>query len=310
MIHKIILSIVIPTYRREGVLLDTLGALLQLMAKTAECCELIVVDQTEDHDPSTTCKLEAWRECGAIKWLRASVPHVTRSMNIGVLEARGSVVLFLDDDIIPCEELLRRHIDVYENPDISAVAGQVLQPWDKAKEVSYRPHGGVLKRYLDFPFFSMQGTFVENVMAGNLSVRKKTFCEVGGFDENFAPPVASRFETEFAKRLVAAGGRIRFAPGASIRHLRVGQGGTRSCGSHLTSASPRHGVGDYYYALLHGTGWDRFCYMAIRPFREVRTKFHLAHPWYIPVKFLGELRAIVLAVRLARRGQALLGGSE
>jgi len=143
-------------------------------------------------------------------------------------------------------------------------------------------------------------------MAGNLSVKRDRALAVGGFDANFTPPVAYRFETEFARRLVAAGGRIRFEPRASIRHLRAARGGTRSQGGHLTSSSPVHGVGDYYYALRCGRGWERFWYVLRRPLREVRTRFHLLHPWYIPVKLVGEVRALALAVRLHRGGPRLL----
>ncbi len=165
---------------------------------------------------------------------------------------------------------------------------------------------------LDFRFNGDAPAWVTNVMAGNLSVKRDRALAIGGFDASFTPPVAFRFETEFARRLVAAGGRIRFEPGASIRHLRVARGGTRSLGNHLTSASPVHGVGDYYYALRCGQGWDRLWYIVRRPLREVRTRFHLRHPWYIPVKLVGELRALLLAVGLWHRGPRLLveEGSE
>ena len=143
-------------------------------------------------------------------------------------------------------------------------------------------------------------------MAGNLSVKKEAALRAGGFDENFIPPVSFRFETEFARRLIAAGGKIRFEPSASIRHLRAGQGGTRTQGSHLSSASPVHGVGDYYYALRCGRGLERIGYMLFRPFREVRTRFHGSHPWFIPVKWIGELRAFMLACQLNARGSRLL----
>jgi len=43
----------------------------------------------------------------------------------------------------------------------------------------------------------------------------------------------------------------------------------------------------------------------------VCTRFHLSHPWWIPVKFIGELRAIVLAYRLHKAGPCLIAeGNE
>jgi GT2 family glycosyltransferase len=163
-----------------------------------------------------------------------------------------------------------------------------------------------LTRDLDFAFNGNLAAWVNNVMAGNLSVKKELALKIGGFDENFTPPVAYRFETEFARRILHNGGKIWFEPKASIKHLRAVSGGTRSKGSHLTSVSPIHGVGDYYYALRCGRGWDRIAYIMTRPFREIRTKFHLKHPWWIPVKFVGEIRAMVKAIKLHRQGPRLL----
>lgn len=169
-----------------------------------------------------------------------------------------------------------------------------------------RPARRRLTADLDFRFNGGRPAWVTNGMSGNLCVRRERALAIGGFDENYRPPVSYRFDSDFCKRLVAAGGGIRFEPRASINHLRASRGGTRSLGSHLTSASPIHGVGDYYYALRCGQGWERLHYILRRPFREVRTRFHLRHPWYIPVKLLGELRALLLALRLWRRGPRLL----
>lgn len=309
--HYRTLSVVIPTYLREKVLVETLEQLLE-QAKTAEgFLELILIDQTPQHDSDTESHLTKWQEEGAIKWHRCDQPHITRSMNFGLREAKGDIVLFTDDDIIPKPDLLNNHLIQYQsNPDVWAVVGQILQPGENAETLPYEPSGKHLFRYLDFPFRRTDGMFIENAMAGNLSVvRQKALC-IGGFDENFTPPVASRFETEFAKRLVTSGGKIWFEPKAGIHHLRATTGGTRSKGGHLNSMSPRYGAGDYYYALRCGKGWERVWYMLRRPFREVRTKFHLKKPWWIPIKFIGELLAIAQAVNLYRQGPILIKDSN
>jgi GT2 family glycosyltransferase len=158
---------------------------------------------------------------------------------------------------------------------------------------------------LDFPFNGTHGCWLQNVMAGHMSVRRSKALCIGGFDKNFQG-VAYRFETEFAQRINRSGGRIRFCPEASIKHLRAARGGTRIHGNHLVSASPTHGVGDYYYALLHGWNSESVRYMSRRVVSEVVTRFHARHPWYIPVKLLGEARAFVWAMKLKRQGQALL----
>jgi glycosyltransferase involved in cell wall biosynthesis len=302
------LSVAIPTYGRDAVLVDTIAAILRIGGQTRGFKELIVVDQTAKHEAEADAQLATWDARREIRWLRLPQANLTRAMNLALCEAGGEIVLFLDDDIVPSERLLTVHLESFaREPGLTAVVGQILQPGEEPEAVPYQPTGDRLRRYMDFPFRSTEGCFIENAMAGNLSVRRDRAMAIGGFDESFGPPVASRFESEFAKRLVDRGGLIWFEPAASIRHLRAPFGGTRAFGSHLTSALPCFGVGDYYFALRVGRGWNRWWYILRKPFREVRTRFHLRHPWWIPVKLIGEVRALLQALRLAWRPPELLG---
>lgn len=81
-------------------------------------------------------------------------------------------------------------------------------------------------------------------------------------------------------------------------------------GHHLTSASPAHGVGDYYYALNQGSSGEAARYLFKRALREVCTRFHLRHPWWIPVKLTGELRAVIWAIQLERDGPRLITSDQ
>ncbi|HKR64971.1 MAG TPA: hypothetical protein VJZ00_14655, partial [Thermoanaerobaculia bacterium] len=156
-------------------------------------------------------------------------------------------------------------------------------------------------RDLEFRFNHDVACDVQNVMAGNLAVDRTRALSIGGFDENFIA-VAYRFETDFALRIVAAGGRIRYEPAASIHHLKAPGGGVRVWGDHRTSASPAHSAGDYYFARKHiAAFWP---YVARRLAKNVATRYHLAHPWTVPGKLVGELRGLMLGVRLARKSQS------
>lgn len=297
-------TVAIPTYGRERVLVDTLA---QVLALQPEPAAVLVVDQTQRHEPGTERQLSDWAKAGAIAWVRLERPSTVHAMNTALLRAATPYVLFLDDDIVPAPGLLGAHEAAFlVAANTWAVAGQVLQPGEEPCDQPAPARLRGLRRGLDFRFNSARPDWVFNVMAGNLCVRRQQALALGGFDENFIAPVAYRFETEFAHRLLAAGGRIRFEPQASIRHLRAASGGTRTQGSHLTSPSPVHGVGDYYFALRQAGLPRGLPYMLRRPIREVCTRYHARHPWWIPVKLVGELRAMVLALRLWHRGPKFL----
>ncbi len=286
------LTIAIPTYKRGAILVETIERLLDLAPRAAA---IVIVDQTLEHPSEVDARLRSWAGDGAIRWLRLDAPSIPRAMNDALIEAKTPVVLFLDDDIVPDPRLVAAHQEAQKDDALWAVAGQVLQPGQKPEDME----GG---DDLDFHFNSTRARLITNVMAGNLSVKRERALAIGGFDENFTG-AAYRFETDFAMRIAAAGGKIRFEPAASIRHLQLSSGGLRSFGDHRSAATPSHTAGDYYFALHH---IDRFWSYAARRFaKNVLTRYHASHPWTIPTKIAGEVRGLMLAKRLFRKGRAL-----
>ncbi len=286
------ISIVIPTFRREGVLIETIRRVFALSPS-----ELIICDQTLRHEPATEKALAEWEQLGKIRILRIPQPNIAHAMNLGVREASGDVVLFLDDDVIPSPELLAAHTAAYaSHPDAWAVVGQVLQPGEE-------PDGAGQGE--NFRFYSTEAQWIEKAIACNFSVRRERFLEVGGFDENFVQ-VAYCFETEFAERVIRRGGKVFFEPRASIRHLRAERGGTRAHGHHLTTASPAHSVGAYYHLFLKHGAMGAIPGVANRLVSSVATRHHLRCPWWIPVTIFGEVRGLAKALGLFRRGPQLL----
>jgi GT2 family glycosyltransferase len=281
-------TIVIPTYRREQVLIDTIECLLRLDPVAAE---ILVVDQTVDHVESTDALLRAWNEQGRIRWLRLPQPSIPTAMNTGLIEASQEIVLFLDDDIVPFGDLVGAHVAAHRTY-AGMVAGRVLQPWDgDVAEASWAAMG----------FASTEARQIDRFMGGNFSLRKTEAIALGGFDENFVR-VAYNFEREFADRWTHMGRTIHYCPQAAIRHLKVTAGGTRSFGEHLTTLLPSHSVGAYYYLLRSPQPGGRLRAFLARPVRAVITRHHLRRPWWIPVTLVAELAGMLWAFALFVRG--------
>jgi len=286
-------SIAIPTYERGPIVVAVVERLLQLAPRPAE---VLIVDQTSSHEAGIQAQMEDWSRAAKIRWIQLTRPSVPHAMNEALRLAASPIVLFMDDDVIPCNEIVAAHEAAHAS-GVWAVVGQILQPGEAPHHhEEARLHRGAV-RDLDFPFNHDTPCFVENVMAGNLSVDRIRALELGGFDENFLG-AAYRFETDFARRIIHAGGRIQFEPRATLDHLKVPTGGTRALGDHRSSLSPAHAVGDYYFGRRHV---PRFWRYAIRRFvKNTFTRYHLRHPWIIPAKAVGELRGLALGLRMAR----------
>jgi GT2 family glycosyltransferase len=283
------LSIVIPTYRREAILVETLRSLLALPERADE---ILVVDQTPAHEEATEQTLAEWEKESAIRHVRLARPSIPAAMNEGLRRSTGDIVLFLDDDIVPGEALIRGHLEAHLATGAEIVAGQVLQPGEEAM---------ALESDEAFRFCQSLPRWVDEFMGGNFSIRRENALRTGGFDENFVGG-GYRFERDFARRVLTAGGRIYFEPGASIRHLRAPHGGTRSYGDHLRSVSPAHSVGEYYDFLKWSSPRDLVRRIPGRLFRAIRTRHHARRPWWIPVTLAAEIGGLAWAAALRLRG--------
>jgi GT2 family glycosyltransferase len=289
-----LISIIIPTYQRERVLIDTIAHLLDLELAAPE---LLIVDQTAEHEPDTQRALAELVSTDKIRWIRLSHPSITHAMNVGLEQAGNDIVLFIDDDIIPGGDLISAHASAHAIQGCNIVAGQVLQPGEEP--VSEEPAGAA------FRFCSSRPGYITELMGGNFSIKRNLALELGGFDENFVQ-VAYRFEAEFAARALAAGEKIWFEPEASIRHLKAGSGGTRSYGDHLKTIRPSHSVGAYYYLFRSKETPNRLLKVFARPIRAIRTRHHLSHPWWILPTLLAEAAGFLWAVALVFRGPRLI----
>lgn len=290
---QISLSVAIPTYRRERVLVETID-----MVAALSPAEILVIDQSEWHDPETRRALEERSGSGIVRWIQVARPSIPHAMNVALKEASASVVLFLDDDVRPDPALLTAHSEAHRGRDDRLVAGRVIQPWDRGGPASIQR--GTARR---------EPSASTSFMGGNFSLRREVAIGIGGFDENFVR-VAYHFEEEFAQRWLTGGHEIFFVPAACLHHLKVGGGGTRTYGDHLTTAHPSHSVGAYYCFLRTWSGTASLRKFLSRPFRAVATRHHLRRPWFVLPTLIAEFGGMAWAIWLAAKGPQYLKAAD
>jgi GT2 family glycosyltransferase len=283
------LTVAIPTYCREHVLVQTVHHFLSFDVPTIE---ILVLDQSACHIPEVESELSTLHARGQIRLFKLNEPSIPRAMNSGLIEASHDLVLFVDDDIIPEAELIRAHLDAHALGKKQIIAGRVIQPWQEGVDLSADG---------SFHFASLQSREIDEFMGGNFSLDRQQAIALGGFDENFVR-VAYRFEAEFAYRWRAAGYHIMFEPKACIHHLKVPSGGTRTFGNHLITIKPDHSVGAYYFCLRTRSGSAALKSIVRRLIDALATRYHLKNPWRVPPTLISEIRGFIWACRLAWKG--------
>jgi GT2 family glycosyltransferase len=270
-------SVVIPTYLREGCLVNTLRYLLNQCEPPDE---IVVVDQTSQHLPWVDKCLNDLQREGKVRWVRQGIANASLARNRGAAEARFEVLLYLDDDIIPSPTLVRDHRRYYESASVVAVAGQVFSGPEGMREDFPVDQRDKLTRFLsgDAP------RRVRWIIGSNFSVRRDLVIKLNGFDENFVPPGYYE-ENDFAERLAKANYTIIADPGLWIIHLAVRSGGHRLVrdrfpGWHVS-------LGYFIFAFRHAREPAAFAKLFWRALRAgPLKKDEVCRPW----RWVGGLR--------------------
>jgi len=284
------LSIAIPTFRREQVLIDTCRQVLAQMDPAV--MELLVIDQTAQHEPAVKAALDAWQASGSIRYFFQSTPSLTEARNRALREARAPVVLFLDDDVRLSMGMIERHLRWYDDPKIAAVSGETYNchdpdnppPMDQP-ELNTRRHCGV-------DVAGPAGTTTGN----NHSVRREAALKIGGYDPRFVGSALAE-DMDFCRRFIKSGYQVWYDPEAWLIHLALKSGG---CGVSGVALWPEwmHSGNFMLYAFRHGLDDGNFLSMVWQALRHgPLRKENAIRPWQWPMAWWGMLRGVLYGWR-------------
>jgi GT2 family glycosyltransferase len=251
-------SVIIPTYQREAVLCATLDSLL---AQDYPTYEVLVVDQTQVHEPATQARLEALHGAGTIALHAVDWASLPRARNHGVEQSSGDIVLFIDDDVVLPPGYLQAHVRVFQQrPEVGAVAGRVFDRMKLAEQqgapsqdlaIDYLPpeamDPGIAWYHLDL-VHATQPQQVLTARGCNMSFRRDLFNRYGlRFDERFRGS-AVREESDFCLHMRQTGYIIWYEPAAHLVHLGEETGGCHD----ITTRSLNYQLSFYHNHFLLG----------------------------------------------------------
>ncbi len=206
------ISIVIATFNRRGLLARTLPRVLDQDLPPEQRETIVVVDGSTDgtermlNDP-------VFAQVRAI-----SQPNrgLAAARNAGLFAARGTVVLFLDDDLLCERDLVRRHLEAHRGGAPAVVGGEVLLAEESASDLIARWREDSFRRYFDAVRSREDCGWPLAVRLANASAPRRALVEAGGFDERFR---FAEEDTDLMIRLAAFGLEFRYRPDLVVRHV-------------------------------------------------------------------------------------------
>ncbi len=209
-------TVIIVTYNRP----DYVKTCLERLRRQTRLPEqIIVVDGSPDDRTKAVCA-----QFPDILYLRneAGLGHKTRSRNIGLQQATGEIIAFIDDDSFAHPTWLEELLKPYNDPAVGAVGGRALrnQPDEDKQGVNQigklLPNGELTGNFAANPGRDVQ---VDHMIGCNMSFRHSVLEELGGLREHLQGITGTREDSDAGLRVGAAGYKLVYAHRAVVDHL-------------------------------------------------------------------------------------------
>ncbi|MCX5696765.1 MAG: glycosyltransferase [Candidatus Omnitrophica bacterium] len=207
-----IFSIVIPTYNRREQLKECLASLFSQIPGRG-LFEIIVI---EDGSDCVLCEDKDFgSDTGKIRYITTRHQGPAAARNLGIKEARGEIVIFLDDDVIAASGWAKSVIESWKSyPGIDGIGGYIVS--DPKDTICARVSCVFFNWFLDKAVTKADyACFMSTCNAG---YTKKALIRVNGFDEQFRGAYGE--DRDLNARILQSGGKMRLTKDMIVYHDR------------------------------------------------------------------------------------------
>lgn len=214
-------TVIVCSYNRAESLRDTLAALLAQSTAPARAWEVIVVDNNSpDHTRDVVEQVQ--RGWPLLRYEFEGAQGLSYARNHGIKCARGEVILFTDDDVLPEPDWLETTLDGMARHSALACGGYIAPIWEAP------PPAWLTERFYGF-LAVRTGRSDEHLITdpsdapfgANMAFCKKVFDRVGLFDTERGRKgkvLASGEDGEMFERVLAAGMKVVFLGASRVHH--------------------------------------------------------------------------------------------
>lgn len=216
------ITVAICSYNRAARLGRTLGHIRRLEVPLSLDWELLVVDNAStDHTEDVVRDFQSSVEV-SVRYVRESHQGLSRARNTAVRSARGDIVAFTDDDVVPEPDWLTRLAEPFRTHECIGVGGRIRRDWeDQPPDWWLELEDELLAAIVGFDPGGAARPLERPPYGANMAFRSEAFRRYGGFRTDLGRKgtrLISGEDTEFGLRLLRANETIWYAPEATVHH--------------------------------------------------------------------------------------------
>lgn len=207
------ISVIIPTHNRAYSLRRTLDALCQQTYPVENFEVLAVADGCIDR---TIEMLRSYQAPFTLNIIEQKAKGAAAARNLGAAFAKGRLLLFLDDDVVPSPPLVEAHVHEHQHHSNQVILGpypSALKGKSELIHIQKRLWWGDKFQSLSQPHHRFT---YRDMLSGNASLEAKLFDHLGGFDASIKSCGGEDYE--FGARLIKAGATFTYISKALAEH--------------------------------------------------------------------------------------------
>ena len=216
------ITVILCTYNRCQSLAKALKSVAASALSNSVDWEVLVVDNNSRDQTHAVVEDFRRQYPGRFRYLLESQQGKSFALNAGIRGAHGDVVAFMDDDVTVDPTWLQNLTAPLLSGEWLGSGGRILPQQAFSSPRWFTPNE---RRMLDvlalFDLGPDAGQLAEPPFGTNMAFQKKMFKEYGGFRNDLGPCPGSEIrgeDTEFGRRLLDAGERLRYEPSAVVYH--------------------------------------------------------------------------------------------
>ena len=216
------LSIILCTYNRSELLRKALDSVAASILPQSVEWEVLVVDNNSHDQTREVVQDFCDRHPSRFRYVFEARQGKSYALNTGIRKAHGDILAFVDDDVTVDPTWLQNLTSALHNGEWCGAGGRIVLKWPPSLPGWLSVEGPLARHGL--PGFDHGPDAKELIgppFGANMAFRKEVFEKHGAFRADLGPNPDSEIrseDTEFGRRVLAAGERLRYEPSAVVYH--------------------------------------------------------------------------------------------
>ncbi len=225
------ITVILCTHNRARSLAAALESVVAQTLSKLVGWEILVVDNNSSDETRQVIEDFQRRYPERIRYLFEPQQGISHARNSGVRDARGEILAFIDDDETAAPGWLQNLTANLYDCEWSGAGGRILPSWNCSRPPWLSDQSPfTLAPLAVFDAGTAAGQLTKTPFGANMAFRKEVFDACGGFRTDLGrvgKGMLSGEDTEFGRRVLDAGRRLRYEPLAFTYHpvdeIRVNQ---------------------------------------------------------------------------------------